>query len=122
MTTSVEPASRSAADRLARRILNVEGAEPRALLPLRGSLVISAVRCLVTYALIPALTPLLGWLDVLGPSLSLALSSLAIVLAFNSLRRVWLADWSHRWPYTAFIVVVLVILAGVIAFDVDALL
>lgn len=120
--STVEARPRSAADRIARRVLRVEDAEPRALMPLKGSLIISAVRCVITYALVPALVPIVSGLGVLATPLSLALSMVAAVMAVVSLRRVWLADWSGRWGYTAFIGVVLAVLAVVIAFDVRALL
>jgi hypothetical protein len=113
---------RSAADRIARSLLRVEGAEPRALMPLKGSLVVSAVRCVITYAVIPALAPVITGLGVVANPLSLALSLVAAVMAVVSLRRVWLADWSGRWGYTAFVAIVLLLLAVVIAFDVRALL
>jgi hypothetical protein len=122
MSTPVETRPSSAADRLARRVLRVENAEPRALMPLKGSLVISAVRCVITYALVPALVPVISGIGVLATPLSLALSLVATVMAIVSLRRVWLADWSGRWGYTAFIGVVLVVLAVVIAIDVNTLL
>lgn len=120
--SSVEARPRSAADRIARRVLRVEDAEPRALMPLKGSLIISAVRCVITYALVPALVPIISGLGVLATPLSLTLSVVAAVMAVISLRRVWLADWSGRWGYTVFIGVVLAVLAVVIAFDVRALL
>lgn len=113
---------RSVADRIARRVLRVEGAEPRALMPLKGSLVISAVRCVITYAVIPALAPLVTGIGVLATPLSILLSLVASVMAVVSLRRVWLADWSGRWGYTAFVAVVLILLAVVVAFDVQRLL
>ena len=119
--TTVDARPRSAADRLARRVLRVEHAAPRALMPLKGSLIISAVRCVITYALVPALAPVISGIGVLATPLSLALSLVAGVMAIVSLRRVWMADWSGRWGYTAFIGVVLVFLAVVIAVDVVAL-
>lgn len=114
--------SRSAADRLARRVLRVEDEAPTALFPMKGSLLISAVRCVITYALIPALGPVIGGLGVLATPLSLALSVVAAVMAVVSLRRVWRADWNGRWGYTAFALTVLVLLAVVITIDVRTLL
>lgn len=122
MTAPAQARSRSAADRLARRVLRVDNAEPRALMPLKGSLLISAVRCVITYALIPALVPVIGGLGMVATPLSLAMSALAAVMAVVSLRRVWLADWAGRWGYTAFILVVLVVTAIVIAVDVRTLI
>lgn len=127
MTTPVETSSapvarRSAAERVARQILRVEGAEPRALMPLKGSLAISAIRCVITYALIPGLAPVVTGLGNLASPIALLLSIVAAVMAVVSLRRVWLADWSQRWAYTAFIVVVLVLLAVTMVFDIRAIL
>lgn len=113
---------RSTADRLARHLLRVEGAQPRALMPLKGSLVISAIRCVITYAIIPAMAPVISGFGLVARPVSLALAIVAGVMAVISLRRVWLADWARRWAYTAFIVVVLALLTVAAAFDVRALL
>ncbi len=115
-------ASHSAADRLARQVLRIGDADPQALLSLKGSIWLSAIRCIIMYAVLPALAPLVGWIGVLARPLSIALVLAATVLSVHSLRRVWLADWEHRWAYTAFIAVVLVLLAVVLVFDVRALL
>lgn len=122
MTTPVQTPPRSAADRLARQLLRVDQAEPQALMPLKGSLVISAIRCVITYAIIPAMAPVITGLGVLATPLALLLSVVAAVMAVVSLRRVWLADWSRRWAYTAFIGVVLALLATTMVFDTRSLL
>jgi hypothetical protein len=115
-------ADRSRLDRLVRQALLIEDAAPRSILDLRGSLVISAVRCVLTYALIPLLVPVIGWAGVLATPVSLLLGVAAIGLAIRSLRRVWLADYRHRWAYTAFIAVVLVLLVGMVTFDARVLI
>jgi hypothetical protein len=115
-------ASRSAAERLARKVLLVEGADPKALMDLKGSLVISAIRCVLTYALIPAMTPLISWSGAVATPLAIVLTILAMGMALNSLRRVWLADWHHRWTYTAFITLVLALLGITLVFDLNTLL
>ena len=112
---------RSALDRLVRQLLLIGDASPRALFDLKGSMLLAGVRCTLTYLVIPLGAPVLGWLGVLATPLSLAMSVIAVVLAVSSLRRVWLADYRHRWPYTAFIVTAVVLLAVVIAGDVRAL-
>ncbi len=116
------PSSRSAADRIARQVLRIGDADPQALLSLKGSIWLSAIRCIIMYAVLPALAPLVGWIGVLARPLSIALVLAAMVLSVHSLRRVWLADWEYRWAYTAFIGVVLVLLVVVLVFDVRALL
>lgn len=122
MSRSVHVEERSRLDQVARWILRVEGAEPRALMSLKGSLVLSAVRCLITYVAVPVLLPLVGWLGGVATPLSLLLSVAAMALAVNNLRRVWLADWAGRWGYTAFGLVVLVVLGALVVLDVRALL
>jgi hypothetical protein len=118
----VHPSQRSTLDRLVRQVLLIEDAAPRAMFELRGSLVISAIRCVLTYAVIPLVVPVISWAGVLATPLSLALSLVAIVLAINSLRRVWMADYRHRWPYTAFILVAVGLLTLVVVLDVRTLL
>lgn len=114
--------SRSTADRIARQVLRIGDADPQALLSLKGSIWLSAIRCIIMYAVLPALAPVVGWIGVLARPLSIALVLAATVLSIHSLRRVWLAEWEHRWAYTAFIVVVLVLLGVVLAYDIRALL
>ncbi len=120
-STGVPAASRSALDRLVRQLLLIGNASPRALFDLRGSMLLAGVRCTLTYLVIPLGAPVLGWLGVLATPLSLAMSAVAVVLAVSSLRRVWLADYRHRWPYTAFIVTAVVLLAIVIVGDIGTL-
>ncbi len=103
--------SRSGAERFVRQLLVIGDQAPRALVSLKGSIGVTAVRCILTYVVIPVLAPLISWLGVLATPASLVLSLVAIGLALNSLRRVWMAEYRHRWPYTAFIAVVVVLLA-----------
>jgi len=110
-----------AMDRLARRVLGLRDAEPRALMDLQGSLVLSAVRCIIAYVLVPLLLPLAAWADIVATPVDLVLSVVAIMLAVRSLRRVWQANWTHRWAYTVFIGVVVALLAISVGFDLRTL-
>jgi hypothetical protein len=112
---------RSAVDRIVRQLLLIGDASPRALFDLKGSMLIAGVRCTITYIIIPFGAPVIAILGVLGTPLSLALSSVAIVMAVSSLRRVWLADYQHRYAYSLFIIVAVVLLAIVIVGDVRTL-
>jgi hypothetical protein len=120
-STVAEPADRGAMDRFVRQVLLIEDAAPQALFDLRGSLVLSAIRCVITYALVPLLVPVISWAGVLATPVSIALALVAILLAVRSLRRVWLADYRHRWAYTAFIAVAFGLLVTVIVIDVRTL-
>jgi hypothetical protein len=117
-----DPAQRSVLDRIVRQALLIEDASPRAMFELKGSLVLTAIRCVLTYAVVPLVVPVIGWAGVLATPLSLLLSSAAIVLAVTSLRRVWMADYRYRWPYTGFILLALSLLVMVVVIDVRTLL
>lgn len=114
--------TRPLADRVARQMLRIDEADSRALFDLKGSLLLSAIRCVITYAIVPALAAVVTGIGALARPISLVVSLLAIAFAIRSLRRVWLADWELRWGYTAFIAVIVGILAVVVVFDVRALL
>jgi hypothetical protein len=121
-STPVPSSERSPIDRIVRQLLLIGDASPRALFDLKGSMLIAGVRCTLTYIIIPFGAPLIGWLGVLAAPFSLVLSVTALVLAISSLRRVWMADYRHRWPYTAFIVVAVTLLTVVIIGDTRTLL
>jgi len=112
---------RSAVDRVVRQLLLIGDASPRALFDLKGSMLIAGVRCTITYIIIPFGAPVIAWLGVLGTPLSLALSIVAIGMAISSLRRVWMADYAHRYAYSLFILVAVVLLTIVIVGDVRTL-
>jgi hypothetical protein len=120
VATSTHP-ERSPVDRLVRQLLLIGDASPRALFDLKGSMLIAGVRCTITYIVIPFGAPVIAWLGVLGTPLSLALSLVAIVMAVSSLRRVWMADYRHRWTYTAFILLAVVLLTIVVVGDIRTL-
>jgi hypothetical protein len=110
------------ADRLARQVLRINEADSRALLDLKGSLLLSAIRCVITYAIVPALAAVVTSIGALATPISLAVSVLAIGFAVRSLRRVWQANWDLRWAYTAFIAVIVAILVAVVVWDTRTLL
>lgn len=112
---------RSAVDRVVRQLLLIGDASPRALFDLKGSMLIAGVRCTITYIIIPFGAPVVAWLGVLGTPLSLALSVVAVGMAVSSLRRVWMADYVHRYAYSLFILIAVVLLVIVIVGDVRTL-
>jgi hypothetical protein len=108
-------------DRIVRQLLLIGDASPRALFDLKGSMLIAGVRCTITYIIIPFGAPVIALLGVLGTPLSLVLSIVAVVMAISSLRRVWLADYEHRYLYSLFILVAVTLLTIVIVGDVRTL-
>jgi hypothetical protein len=112
----------SAADRFMRKLLLIENAAPKSLISVRTSLAVAAIRCVVTYAVIPALLPIFGWLGVVATPVAMVLTLVAIGFAIFGLRRVWLADFRYRWAYTTFIVVLVTALTILLVGDVRTLL
>jgi hypothetical protein len=115
------PTQRSPVDRVVRQLLLIGDASPRALFDLKGSMLIAGTRCTITYIIVPFGAPVIAWLGVLATPLSLALSLVAIGMAVSSLRRVWLADYRHRYAYSLFIVLAVVLLVIVVIGDVRIL-
>lgn len=117
--------SDAAADRAMRRLLGVRAVDARAgrgaHRAFRVSVLVSAVRCLITYVLVPVLVPILSLSGWVAAPIGLALCVYAVGNGVVSLRRFWRADHQHRWLYTAFMAVVFVILALALASDLSRL-
>jgi hypothetical protein len=114
---------RTPADRFMRRLLRVgDTVDKNAIFGARrsttASIVVSGIRCTITYLLIPFLTPFVGLLETIGAPLSLALCLFAMVMGVAGVRRFWIADHRSRWAYTAFIGVVLVLLSVAVVMDI----
>jgi hypothetical protein len=103
-------------------VLLLEGADPKALVSLKGSLLLSAIRCVLTYAILPAAAALFGFSAAVAAPLGIVVSLAAIALSVHSLRRVWMAEWTYRWAYTGFIALVLAVLVWFLVLDVRTLL
>lgn len=113
------------ADRWMRRALGVRtpapgpsGAAHRAF---RISVVLSGVRCLITYLLVPVLVPVLSLAGWVAAPIGLVLCAYAVVNGIVSLRRFWRADHPHRWMYTGFMGIVFVVLAIALVSDLSRL-
>ena len=74
---------------------------------------ISALRCLVTYVLLPLIAPIFGAASGAGPEIGVPISVVALVFDVRGVRRFWLADHKYRWAMTG---VYLAVMAMVITF------
>ena len=85
------------------------------------SIVISAIRCTLTYVVLPFALPLVGLAPGVGPVLGITIGVVAIAANVFSIRRFWRAQ--HRWrrPITAIHIGVIGLLLVLIAFDLNAL-
>lgn len=84
-------------------------------------MIVSGVRCLITYVLIPVLVPILSLAGWVATPVSLALCAVAFVNGIVSARRFWKSDHRHRWLYTGFITVVFAILTVALVTDLGRL-
>lgn len=118
-------ASDGPADRFMRRLLGVRTptrrADAGAHRAFRVAVAVSAVRCLITYLLIPVLVPVLSLAGWVAAPVGVLLCLVAVVNGVVSVRRFWRADHRQRWMYTIFMAVVFVILAIALASDLNRL-
>jgi hypothetical protein len=86
------------------------------------SMVISALRCLLTYIVLPFIAPLVGVIQGVGPMVGLALGSVAVAFNVASIRRFFVAEHRWRWGYAAIGASVICLLAVLMANDIARLL
>jgi hypothetical protein len=87
-----------------------------------AAIVVSGIRCLITYLLIPVLVPVIGLLEGIAAPLTIGLSLAAVWMGVSGVRRFWIADHRARWAYTWFIAVVVALLVVGIGFDLATIL
>lgn len=119
-------ASKSTLDRFVGRLLFVETPAAPAIRPDKDqrserafgfSLVFSGIRCILQYAILPFVLPVLGVTMEAATPISLGINLLAIVLIVYSLRRFWKVGYRHRWRYLPVALTALVLLVAFIALD-----
>ena len=86
------------------------------------SVVISGIRCTLTYVILPLVAPFVGLAPNVGPVIGLSVGTVAIAANLFSIRRFWRAD--HRWKIQATVLhcSVLVLLAVLMVLDIRELL
>ncbi|HEU5111878.1 MAG TPA: hypothetical protein VFU96_01095, partial [Acidimicrobiia bacterium] len=87
-----------------------------------AAIVVSGIRCIITYLLIPVLAPLIGISDAASAPVTIALSVLAVLMGITGVRRFWMADHRARWAYTTFIAVIVALLIVGIVLDVASMI
>jgi hypothetical protein len=87
-----------------------------------ASIFLSALRCLLTYLVLPVVLPALGVARGVGPAIGIPVGVLALTFDYLGIRRFWLADHRQRWAFTAIYAAVGgMVLALVIVDVIDAL-
>ncbi len=115
----------SSVDLFMRRVLRVPpGATPgqTAEKAFGASILVSTVRCLLTYVLLPLLKPMIDLSGGVGPTLGLVIGAVSATAIVFSMRRFWRANHRLRWAYTVLGGGILVLLAIQAVGDVAALL
>ena len=87
-----------------------------------ASILVSTVRCLLTYVLLPLLKPVIDLSGGVGPVFGLVIGAVSAAAIVYSMRRFWAANHRWRWGYTAVGGGILVLLAVQAVGDVAALL
>lgn len=118
-------------DRLMRRILFIQ---PQTAAPPAAdgtqtaerafglSLLFSGVRCVLQYAVLPFLLPLIGITASAAVPLLVVISVLAVISIFFSLRRFWKVNYRYKWQYLGVALAAILILIVFIVVDVSAMM
>jgi len=102
---------RSKADQTMRRLLRV----PAGQVPIdesethrifSASIFLSALRCLLSYIVLPVVLPAIGLARGVGPAIGIPIGLLALTFDYLGIRRFWLADHRQRWAFSALYAVV----------------
>ena len=86
------------------------------------SIFISAVRCTLTYVLIPFVFPLIGFGAGVGPWIGLPIGIAAIIANVVSIRRFHRSDHKWKWPMTTINVGLIGLLSVLVVIDAAELL
>lgn len=82
------------------------------------SILLSALRCLLTYVALPILSPFLGAATGVGPFIGIPLALIALVFDVLGIRRFWLADHRWKWGVSAIYLVVMGFVTALLVIEV----
>jgi hypothetical protein len=82
------------------------------------SLMFSGVRCILQYALLPFLLPIIGVAADATVPILLGINVIAVVSIFFSLRRFWAIQYKRRWEYLAVASFAMLLLVAFTAYDI----
>lgn len=86
------------------------------------SMIVSGIRCVLAYVLLPFVTPFLGLAPGIGPGLGIVIGGVAVGANLFSIRRFWALRHPWRKPITVLHILVIGFLMVLIAMDVAQLL
>jgi hypothetical protein len=117
--------SRPRAERIVRRCLFVGEARPRSTADAQRlfsvAMVISGLRCLLSYIVLPFVAPALGAATGIEPYVGIPISIVALVFDVRGMRRFWIADHRYRWPMTVIYLAVMGLVTALLVSDIHHL-
>jgi hypothetical protein len=113
-------------DGVARRLLAIPNGPPvlssaQAQRSFSVAMVLSGLRCLFSYVLVPIVLPLVGLATGAAPYIGVPAALLALVFDVRGIRRYWLANSSHRWAMTWIYLAVIVLVVFLLVHDLLAI-
>lgn len=125
LSANVSGPSRPTAERFVRRCLFVADAPRRTTADAQRlfsiSMVISGLRCLLSYIVLPFVAPAVGAAAGVEPYLGIPISILALVFDVRGLRRFWVADHRYRWQMTVIYLAVMGLVTALLIGDISRL-
>jgi hypothetical protein len=80
-----------------------------------ASILISALRCLLSYVVFPIAAPAIGAAGGVGPAIGIPIALVALYFDARGIRRFWLADHKYRWAITGLYLAVMVLVTILLA-------
>lgn len=123
--TPIAGIERSSLDAAMRRALFIRDVDKtttrRAQRLFSTSILISATRCLLTYVVLPILSPLLGYTAGVGPAIGIPLGVVALGFDVLGIRRFFVANHPRRWPITGLYLAVMGLVIALLVGNVETL-
>ncbi len=115
---------RTPADMFMRKLLRISDkptgvSNARVLQTFQKSMMISAVRCTLTYVIFPFILPGIGFLKGVGPAVGIIIGTFALVCDTFTIRRFFVADHKWRWQFSAIAFAVMCLLGVMLVQDVS---
>lgn len=82
------------------------------------SMVLSGLRCLLSYVVFPIVSPALGVATGVGPAIGIPIGVVALVFDVVGIRRFWLANHRWRWGISFIYMLVIVLVGGLVIADI----
>lgn len=83
-----------------------------------ASILLSALRCLLTYIAFPVITPLIGAATGVAPVIGIPIAVVALTFDVLGIRRFFLAGHHLRWPVTVIYLAVMGMVSYLLAGDI----